>query len=115
MKRGSYKIGKIPKSTYYDKYSQNGMLTKAAADTKKITKFFKIRDTQVTNRRLPSSDSESEVVNLYTYKITEKIKDLKEQLEKQHNQLTIVEYNHKRTIFEYLTLLNSNDGRGRID
>ncbi|CAB5194307.1 unnamed protein product [Rhizophagus irregularis] len=41
--------------------------------------------------------------------------DLKEQLEKQHNQLTVVEYNYKRAIFEYLTLLNNNNGHGRID
>ena len=47
MKRGPYKIGKIPKSTYYDKYGPNGMLTKAAAGTKKITKFFKISDTLI--------------------------------------------------------------------
>jgi hypothetical protein len=122
-KRGPYKIGKTPKSTYYDKYGPNGSLTKAAAGTKKITNFFKINDTQTTNPQLlnpdvledSSSDSESEVVNPYTYQITEKIKDLKEQLEKQHNQLTVVEYNYKRAIFEYLTLLNSNNGRGKVD
>jgi len=51
-----------------------------------------------------SSDSESEIVNPYTYQITEKIKDLKEQLEKQHDQLTVIEYNYKRAIFEYFTL-----------
>ncbi|GBB90989.1 hypothetical protein RclHR1_18070004 [Rhizophagus clarus] len=123
MKRRPYKIGKIPKSTYYDKYGPNGTLTKAAAGTEKITIFFKISNTQVTNPQLSktdtlevfSSNSESEVVNPYTYKITEKIKDLKEQLEKQHNQLTVVEYNYKRAIFEYLTLLNNNNGHGKID
>ncbi|RGB42597.1 hypothetical protein C1646_750781 [Rhizophagus diaphanus] len=123
MKRGPYKIGKIPKSTYYDKYGPNGILTKAAAGTEKITNFFKISNTQVTNPQLSntdtlevfSSNSESEVVKPYSYKITEKIKDLKEQLEKQHNQLTVVEYNYKRAIFEYLTLLNNNNGHGRID
>ncbi|CAB4477291.1 unnamed protein product [Rhizophagus irregularis] len=115
--------GKIPKSTYYDKYGPNGILTKAAAGTEKITNFFKISNTQVTNPQLSntdtlevfSSNSESEVVKPYSYKITEKIKDLKEQLEKQHNQLTVVEYNYKRAIFEYLTLLNNNNGHGRID
>src|SRR5947208_1614326 len=30
-----YKKGKIPKSTYYDKYGPNGTLTKAAVGTKK--------------------------------------------------------------------------------
>ncbi|GES96660.1 hypothetical protein RCL_jg14675.t1 [Rhizophagus clarus] len=123
MKQGPYKIGKIPKSTYYDKYGPNGTLTKAATDTEKITNFFKISNTQVTNPQLSktdtlevfSSNSESKVVNPYTYKITEKIKDLKEQLEKQHNQLTVVEYNYKRAIFEYLTLLNNNNEHGKID
>ncbi|GES73102.1 hypothetical protein RCL_jg2158.t1 [Rhizophagus clarus] len=114
---------KIPKSTYYDKYGPNGTLTKAAVSTEKITNFFKISNTQVTNPQLSktdtlevfSSNSESKVVNPYTYKITEKIKDLKEQLEKQHNQLTVVEYNYKRAIFEYLTLLNNNNGHEKID
>ncbi|CAB4430336.1 unnamed protein product [Rhizophagus irregularis] len=85
-KAGPYKIGKIPKSTYYDKYGPNGILTKAAVGTEKITNFFKISNTQITNPQLSntdtlevfSSNSESEVVNPYTYKITEKIKDLKE-------------------------------------
>ncbi|CAI2180062.1 9415_t:CDS:2 [Funneliformis geosporum] len=39
-KRGSYKIGKTPKSTYYDKYGLNGLFTKAANNTKKITSFL---------------------------------------------------------------------------
>ncbi|CAI2200056.1 19552_t:CDS:2, partial [Funneliformis geosporum] len=60
-----------------------------------------------------SNDSENKIFNPYTYQIAEKIKDLKEQLEKQYNQLTVVEYNHKRAIFEYLTLLNSNNRRKR--
>ncbi|POG57683.1 hypothetical protein GLOIN_2v1791456 [Rhizophagus irregularis DAOM 181602=DAOM 197198] len=82
-----------------------------------------IYSTQVTNPQLSradtlevfSSDSESEVVNPYIYKITEKIKNLKKQLEKQHNQLTVAEYNYKRAIFEYLTLLNNNNGHRKID
>ncbi|CAI2186858.1 1186_t:CDS:1, partial [Funneliformis geosporum] len=44
-KRRLYKIGKTPKSTYYDKYDPNGLLTKTAADTTKITNFFNINDT----------------------------------------------------------------------
>jgi len=36
--------GKIPKLTHYDKYELNGSFTKAAADVKKITNFFKVRD-----------------------------------------------------------------------
>ncbi|CAB4429755.1 unnamed protein product [Rhizophagus irregularis] len=95
MKRGPYKTGKTPKSTYYDKYGPNGTLTKVAASTEKITNFFKISSTQVTNPQLSRADTL--------------------ELEKQYNQLTVVEYNYKRTIFEYLTLLNNNNRRGRID
>ena len=36
-------------------------------------------------------------------------------MEKQCSQLTVIEYNYKRTIYEYLTLLNSNNRRGRMD
>jgi len=119
IKRGPYKIGKTPKSTFYDKYGPNGSLTKAAAGTKKITNFFKISDIQTTNSdtlESTSSDSESEVIiNPYTCQITEKINNLKEQLEKQYSQLTVREYNYKRAIFEYLTLLNSNNGHGKMD
>jgi len=122
-KRGPYKIGKIPKSTFYDKYGPNGSLTKASAGTEKITKFFKISDNQTNNLQSPnsdtledtSSDSESEIVNPYTCQLTEKINNLKEELEKQYNQLTVIEYNYKRAIFEYLTGLNSNNGCGRMD
>src|SRR4051812_21883397 len=35
IKQESYKIDKIPKSTYYNKYGSNSSLTKAAAGTKK--------------------------------------------------------------------------------
>jgi hypothetical protein len=122
-KRRPYKIGKIPKSIFYDKYGPNGSLTKAAAGTKKITKFFKTSDNQTNNLQSPnsdtlentSSDSESEIVNPYTCQLTEKINNLKEELEKQYNQLTVIEYNYKRAIFEYLTRLNSNNGHGRMN
>ncbi|PKK65430.1 hypothetical protein RhiirC2_786171 [Rhizophagus irregularis] len=93
IKREPYKIGKTPKSTYYDKYGPSGSLTKAAAGTKKITNFFNNSDTQATDLQLfnqdtlndilsdtDSSDSESEVVYSRNYQITEKIKDLKEQI-----------------------------------
>ena len=69
IKRGPYKTGKIPKSTFYDKYGPNGSLTKAAANTKKITNFFKISDIQTTDLQSPNShileDTSSETVNPY--------------------------------------------------
>ena len=127
---------KIPKSTYYDKSGPNGLFTKATAGTKKITTFFNISDAQATDLQSPepneissdaqaidlqspepnetSSDSESEVIDLYACRI-KRGQELKEHLEKQHAQLTVFEYNHKRAIFEYLTLLNDNNGHGRID
>ncbi|CAG8735762.1 2753_t:CDS:1, partial [Funneliformis caledonium] len=63
----------------------NSLLTKAATNTKKITNFFKKSDTQDINQNTiedTSNDSKSDIINLYTYQLTEKIKDLKEQLEK---------------------------------
>ena len=121
-KRRPYKIGKTPKSTHYNKYGPTGSFTKAAAGTKKITSFFMKNDTQATDSQSSepieidaSSDSESEVIDPYTYRINEKLQELKEQLEKHHDQLTIFEYNYKRAIFEYLTLLNNNNRRGRIN
>ena len=62
-----------------------------------------------------SSNSESEVIDPYIYWINEKLQELKKQLEKHHDQLTIFEYNYKRAIFEYLTLLNDNNKRKRIN
>ncbi|CAB4446638.1 unnamed protein product [Rhizophagus irregularis] len=62
-----------------------------------------------------SNGLESDIINPYTYQMTEKIKELKEQLEKQYSQLTVTEYNYKRAIFEYLTLLNSNNRYGQMD
>ncbi|GBC37602.2 hypothetical protein GLOIN_2v1791416 [Rhizophagus irregularis DAOM 181602=DAOM 197198] len=64
-----------------------------------------------------SNGLESDIINPYTYQMTEKIKELKKQLlEKQHSQLTVTEYNYKRIIFEYFILLNSNNnGYGQMD
>ncbi len=111
IKRGRYVTGKTPRSSYYEKYGPTGLFTKAAVNTKKITNFFKISD-QVANIQLNeieqiSSDSEDEVNNRNTYQIDEKIRNLKEQLEKQYNQMTVTEYNNKRAVFEYLTRLNN--------
>ncbi|CAG8759932.1 9039_t:CDS:1, partial [Funneliformis caledonium] len=87
-----------------------------AADTKKITSFFMKNDTQAIDSQSYEpikiddlSDSKSEIIDPYTYWINKKLHELKEQLEKHHDQLTIFEYNYKRAIFEYLTLLNNNN------
>ncbi|KAF0501960.1 dde family endonuclease [Gigaspora margarita] len=102
VKRGLYMKGNVPKSTYYDKYRPNGVFTKAAIGTKKITSFF-------TNSQLlepcelenTPSDSESESES-YVYKINKKANDLKLQLEQNHNKLTVKEYNDKRAILNIL-------------
>jgi len=56
-----------------------------------------------------SSDPEDEVCQ-----INEKIQKLKDELEKQHSKMTVVEYNWKRAIYEYLTLSNNNNGCRKI-
>ncbi|KAG9288442.1 hypothetical protein G9A89_015648 [Geosiphon pyriformis] len=85
---------KIPKSTYYGKYGLNGLFTKATAGTKKITTFFNISDAQTTDLQWSESN---------------------ESLNNSESKLTVFEYNQKRTIFEYLTLLNDNNGHGKIN
>ncbi|GBC46489.2 uncharacterized protein OCT59_017594 [Rhizophagus irregularis] len=101
-------LGKTLKSTYYDKYDPSGSLTKAAAGTKKITNFFNNSDIQATNLQLFNQDTLNDI-------LSDTDSNLKEQLEKQHNQLTVIEYNYKRAIFEYLTLLNNNNGCEKVD
>ncbi|CAG8498285.1 817_t:CDS:2, partial [Scutellospora calospora] len=60
-----------------------------------------------------SSNSESET-DSYIYKITKRVKDLKKQLEQNYSTLTVKEYNYKRAIFEYLSLLSNNNGHSKI-
>ncbi|CAI2182780.1 8828_t:CDS:2, partial [Funneliformis geosporum] len=55
-KRGPYKIGKTPKSTYYDKYGPNDLFTKATDS--QSSESIEID---------ASSDSKSEIINQYTY------------------------------------------------
>ncbi|CAG8521214.1 15229_t:CDS:2 [Dentiscutata heterogama] len=118
IKQGSYIKGKTPKLTYYDKYVPNGIFTKAAISIKKITSFFNNIEIQVTNlqpnkldKALSNSESETDS---YIYKINKRAKNLKKQLEQNHGTLTVKEYNYKRAIFEYLSLLSNNNGRGKI-
>ncbi|CAI2183632.1 6880_t:CDS:1, partial [Funneliformis geosporum] len=120
IKRGIYMKGKTSKSTYYDKYGPNGTFTKAAAGVKKITNFFKVKsnaqdkaqdlESEITKSDLSDSDDK---IDCHTYQINERIQFLKEQLEKQHNKMTVIEYNQKRAIFEYLVRLDSN-GCGKM-
>ncbi|CAG8679803.1 4765_t:CDS:2, partial [Funneliformis caledonium] len=43
-KRGSYKMGKTPKLTYYDKWRPSGLWTEAAKGTQKLESFFNLQD-----------------------------------------------------------------------
>jgi len=118
-KRGPYMRGKTPKSTYYDKYGPSGSFTKAAAGNEKITSLFKVQTKDPEQFRYNTteealSDSEEEKINLNNYLIKEKITELKDQLEKKHKEMNVIEYNQKRAIYEYLVLLDDK-GCGRID
>ncbi|CAG8673654.1 17985_t:CDS:2 [Cetraspora pellucida] len=118
IKRGPYMKGRTPKSTYYDKYEPNDIFTKAAVGTKKFTSFFNNIETQVTNLQPNEldkvlSNSENET-DSYVYKINKRVKDLKKQLEQNYGTLTVKEYNYKRAIFEYLSLLSNNNGYNKI-
>ncbi|CAJ0844064.1 14051_t:CDS:2, partial [Entrophospora sp. SA101] len=95
--------GKTPKSTYYNKYGPSGSFTKAAAGNEKITSLFKVQ----------TKDPEQFRYNT-TEEALKKITELKEQLEKKHKEMNVIEYNQKRAIYEYLVLLDDK-GCGRID
>ncbi|RGB24274.1 hypothetical protein C1646_773324 [Rhizophagus diaphanus] len=95
---------KIPKSTYYNKYGPSGSLTKAAAGTKKITNFFNNSDTQATDLQLFNQDILNDILS------DTDSSDLESDI-----ACPLIEYNYKRAIFEYLTLLNNNNGHGKVD
>ncbi|CAJ0851303.1 13432_t:CDS:2, partial [Entrophospora sp. SA101] len=114
QKRSMYMKGKTPKSTYYDKYGPSGSFTKAAEGSSKITQFFPKKSQESNN--LPSdwrevldnsddSDIEWE---------TQGIEVLKNDIITNQNKMSILEYNKKRAIFEYLNRLD-NKGRGKMN
>ncbi|KAF0369722.1 hypothetical protein F8M41_013439 [Gigaspora margarita] len=85
-KRGPYMKGKTPKSTYYNKYGPNGIFTKAAVGTKKITSFFtspQLSDQNDLEEIEISDDSDSEP-DSYALMINKKANDLKKELEQNH-------------------------------
>src|SRR5437899_1770369 len=98
-KKRKYKKKKKNKKNNYDKYGPSGSFTKAAADNEKITSFFEVHEAQIKDTELfkfneteeVSSDSEEEKGNFNIHLIKEKIKELKEQLEKKHNQMNVIE------------------------
>ncbi|CAG8604006.1 9947_t:CDS:2 [Racocetra fulgida] len=101
-------------STYYDNYGPNGVFTKAAVGTKKITSFFTSPQPSDPNDLEEISDDSDSEPDSYALMINKKVNDLKKQLEQNHSKLTVKEYNYKRAIFEYLSLLSKNNKHEKI-
>ncbi|RGB24522.1 hypothetical protein C1646_772973, partial [Rhizophagus diaphanus] len=72
--------------------------------TKKITNFFKNSDTQATDLQLSNQDTLNDILS-----------DTNSSDSESEIVCQFIEYNYKRAIFEYLTLLNNNNGRGKVD
>jgi len=112
-KRGLYMKGKVPKSTFYDKWGPNGLFTKAAASANKITTYFPVHNNPSSeineNLELTESSNESDD-NIWSNNIIDKkIEDLKVELDKGHNMVA-GEYNKKRSIYEYLKSVKKDNG-----
>ncbi|CAG8724465.1 10503_t:CDS:2, partial [Cetraspora pellucida] len=88
---------KTPKSTYYDKYGPNGIFTKAAVGTKKITSFFNNVGPQITNSQPLEPNELDEISN-----------DSGSETDSYASEI------NKRAIYEYLCLLSKNNGHGKI-
>src|SRR5947209_7609865 len=117
-KRGPYLTGKTKKSTFYDKYGPSGSFTLAAKGTAKITKFLQPVNNDASPELLPDDflevlDDVDDEEQVQQSNIQEKLEILKEELCAQEKNLSVVEYNKKRAIFEYLNHLDSN-GKGKI-
>jgi len=103
--RSPYLVGPIKKSTYYDKWGPSGIYTVAAKGTKKINKYF----SSLKNSNTLSSNEVEEILNSvdedngWVFENTlQKVTALKTELEQSHQKMSVVEYNKKRAIFEYL-------------
>ena len=123
QKRGMYMKGRIPKSTYYDKYGPSGTFTKAAEGSQKITDFFQSEKSESSNNLLgdweevmgdDDYDEDDNTGNEWREKnMSEKIEFLKNELINSKDNMSFSEYNKKRAIFEYLKRLNN--GKGKIN
>ena len=110
-KRGPYLIGKMKKSTYFDKYGPSGSFTKAAKGTAKISTFINVHQSIPIDFEEILDDMEDEEQN--PLDLSEKIEDLKIELKERQKSLTVAEYTKKRAIFEYLIRLDEN-GKGKM-
>jgi hypothetical protein len=96
--RGPYKVGKMPKSTYYDKWGPSGSWTAAAKGVPKLENFFSQAEgnnQQVELEQDISSDEENALPSENIVLSLEK--DLKENF----TTMSANEYVWKRAIFEY--------------
>jgi hypothetical protein len=60
-KRSPYKVGKTPKSTYYDKWGPSGSWTEAAKGTQKLERFFsrQVGSMQERSQNISSDEEEA--------------------------------------------------------
>ena len=112
-KRGPYLTGKIKKSTYFDKYGPNGSFTKAAKGNTKITTFMN-KDKPVPDDFIEVLDDINDEKEQNYLNIGERIENLKTELKEQYKILTVIEYNKKQAIYEYLKRLDENRGKEKI-
>ena len=105
--RGPYLIGLTKKSTFYDNYGPNGKQTKAAEGTSKLTNFFSLKNKEIIEEVLVDDDE-------WNFKEIEvKIESLKEKLRNNQREMSVIEYNKKRAIFELLKRIKEN-GKGLV-
>jgi hypothetical protein len=114
-KRGSYLTGKTKKSTFYDKYGPSGSFTLAAKGTAKITQFMQsdANPASPPDDFLEVLDDMDDEEKDQQFDIQEKLEILRKELCEQKKNVSVVNYNKKRAIFEYLNNLDSN-GKGKI-
>ena len=100
-KRGPYKVGKTPKSTYYDKWEPSGLWTKAAKGTQKLESFFNLQDESMQEGSQDISSDEEEA-SMFVQPSEDMVLSLEKDLKENFNGMLAKEYVTKRAIFEYL-------------
>ncbi len=100
-KRDPYKVGKTPKSTYYDKWEPSGLWTKAAKGTQKLESFFNLQDESMQEGSQDISSDEEEA-SMFVQPSEDIVLSLEKDLKENFNEMLAKEYVTKRAIFEYL-------------
>lgn len=102
-KRGPYKTGKIPKSTYYDKWGPSGTWTKAAKGTPKLESFFNQQDGSMQEGY--QNILLDEETSALTWPSENMVLSLERDLKENFNGMLAKDYVKKRAIFEYFVHL----------